>query len=89
MLFFEQSHVVSYSSKDRNPKQNSALYVYPDIQQGQVVSGDTKFDLSKKQRQGRLSYVEWKQGRRLDSHSTTQEMLKKSLVDSLTMLNSE
>jgi hypothetical protein len=81
-----------YSSKDRTPKQNSALYVYPDIQQGQVVSGDTTFDLSKQRRQGRLSHVEWKQGHKTRlplTPSTTQEMLKKSLVDSLTMLNSE
>lgn len=69
-----------YSSKDRTPKQNSALYVYPDIQQGQVVSGDTTFDLSKQRRQGCLSHVEWKQGHKTRlplTPSTTQEMISR------------
>ena len=64
MSFVQQASVASTALKTGKQVMIDTLLVYPDIQQGQVVSRDTKFDLSKPQDQGRLSYYDWKQGRK-------------------------
>lgn len=52
-----------YSSKERKPTRRARLRVHPDIQEDEVMSSDTKFDLSKDQTSGVLSYQQWRGSR--------------------------